>query len=75
MRPEIPNDFPGRGVKGSAREGATGYAIRLCTVLKLVVMKVKFYALSTSGFNQSRLYVLVVSSFHKVESLLSVKTT
>ena len=67
--------FQGRGFKGSAREGATGYAIRLCTILQLVVIRVKFYALSTSGFNQSRLYVLVVSSFHKAESLFSVKTT
>ena len=34
------------------REGATGYVIRLCTILKLLVIKVKFYAASTSGFNQ-----------------------
>ena len=73
-RPEIPSDLQGRSFKDSVRKGATGYVIRLCTIFKLVVTKVKVYASSTSGFNQSRLYVLVVSSFHMV-SLLSVKTT
>ena len=43
-------------------------------VLGLVGNKVKFQASSTFWF-QSRVYVLVVSSFHLERGLLPVKTT
>ena len=58
---ELSDGFQGKGFKGSARQGAAGCMISSHTVLRLVGIKVKFRALS---FNQPRVYVLVVSSFH-----------
>ena len=56
----------GRGFKGSVREWAAEYMISSCTILRLVGIKVKFQASSTSGFKGSRVYVLAVGSFHLV---------
>ena len=33
-RPKLPNDFQGRSFKGIVKEGASGYIISLCTILR-----------------------------------------
>ena len=33
-RPKLPSNFQGRGFKGVVKEGASGYIISLCTILR-----------------------------------------
>ena len=48
---QFPEDFLGRGFKGSVREETTGCLSSLCSVLGLVGMEVKFGASSTFRFH------------------------
>ena len=61
------SSFRGRGFKGCVREGATGCVISSCTVVILVGIRWSFKHHKPSGFGQSRVCVLIVSSFHLVE--------
>ena len=61
------SSFRGRGFKGCVREGATGCVISLCTVVILIGIRWSFKHHKPSGFRQSRVCVLTVSSFHLVE--------
>ena len=62
-RPELPDGCQRRGFKGSGREGSAGCMISSCTIPRLVGIKVKFKHHQLFGFNQSRVYVLVVTIF------------
>ena len=52
------------GVLGMVREGAAGCMIRSCTVSDWLALKWSFSHHQSFGFNQPRVYVLVVCSFH-----------
>ena len=45
--PKLSDNFEGRSFKGSMRKGASGRMISMCTILRLVGIKVKFQASST----------------------------
>ena len=65
-RPKLPDGFQGRGFKGRVREGLQGVWSARAQFLDWLASRWSFKHHQLSGFNQSRVYVLVVSSFHLV---------
>ena len=66
QRPNLPDGFQGKGFQDGVREGAAVCELSLFLALDLVGSRWSFKHHQPSGFNQSRVSVLVVSSFHLV---------
>jgi len=65
-RPKLPDGFQGKGFQGSVREGGCSVWTQLIPSSRFGWFKWSFKHHHPSGFNQSRVSVLVVSSFHLV---------
>ena len=71
--PELPNGFQGKNFKGSVRERTVGCMISCAQFLDWLASGWSFKPHQPSGFNQSRVFMLAVSSFCLVGHLLLIK--
>ena len=62
-RPKLPDGFQGKGFQSSVREGAAVRELSLFLALGLIDSRWSFKHHHPSGFNQSRVSVIVVSVF------------
>ena len=71
--PELPNGFQERDFKGTVRERTAGCMISCAQFLDWLASGWSFNPHQRSGFSQSRVFMLAVSSFCLVGGLLLIK--